>query len=96
MSLHSTTGTQDTRIRTWTSSVTSIHQRRNVKYSMIDEPEYHSLKETYKFLCDLIDPAKYPRIPAKIRKNASRCLRHYPIRSDLKDIAATVGFFNPR
>ena len=74
----------------------STLRHRNVKSLMIDEKEYHSLKETYKFLCDLIDPAKYPRIPARIRKNASRCLRHYPIRQDLKDIAETVGFFNPR
>lgn len=63
---------------------------------MIPEEEYHSLKETYKFLCDLIDPKKYPRIPKQIRTNASYCLRHYPIRQDLKDIADTVGFFNPR
>jgi hypothetical protein len=78
------------------SSVISTLRHRNVRYSMIEDAEYHSLKETYKFLCDLIDPAKYPRIPAKIRKNASRCLRHYPIRRDLKEIAETVGFFNPR
>ncbi len=78
------------------SSVINTLRRRNVKYLMIDEKEYHSLKETYKFLCDLIDPAKDPRIPAKIRKNASRCPGHYPIRQDLKEIAETVGFFNPR
>ena len=78
------------------TSVTLTLPRPSVRYLMIDEPEYHSLKETYKFLCDLIDPAKYPRIPAKIRKNASYCLRHYPIRRDLKEIADTVDFFNPR
>jgi hypothetical protein len=76
-------------------SVTLTHLRHNVK-SLMNEPEYHSLKETYKFLCDLIDPAKYPKIPKKIRMNASRCLRHYPIRKDLKEIAQTVDFWNPR
>ena len=73
-----------------------IHLRLNVKYTMIDEPEYHSLKQTYCFLCDLIDPKKYPNIPKKIRTNASLCLRNYPIREDLKDIAESVGFWNPR
>jgi hypothetical protein len=63
---------------------------------MIDEAEYHSLKQTYCFLCDLLDPKKYPGIPAKIRKNASRCLKDYPIRADLKEIAETVGYWNPR
>ena len=63
---------------------------------MIEEEQYHSLKQTYCFLCDLIDPAKYPKIPAKIRKNASLCLRNYPIREDLKEIAESVGFWNPR
>jgi hypothetical protein len=63
---------------------------------MINEDEYHSLKQTYCFLCDLIDPKKYPNIPKKIRTNASLCLRNYPIREDLKDIAEAVGFWNPR
>ena len=63
---------------------------------MIEEEQYHSLKQTYCFLCDLIDPAKDKKIPAKIRKNASLCLRNYPIREDLKEIAETVGFWNPR
>ena len=76
--------------------MTSTHLLHNVKYLMIKDEEYHSLKQTYCFLCDLIDPAKYPRIPAKIRKNASACLRNYPIREDLKEIAETVGFWNPR
>ena len=62
----------------------------------LPEDEYHSLKETYKFLCDLIDPAKYPRIPAKIRENAKKCLRHYPIRRHVDDLHYTVDFFNPR
>ena len=78
------------------TSVTLILLRHSVRYSMIEDEEYHSLKQTYCFLCDLIDPKKYPNIPLKIRKNASRCLRHYPIRRDLKEIAETVGFWNPR
>ena len=62
----------------------------------IPDKEYHSMKETYKFLCDLIDPAKYPRIPKKIRDNAKLCLKDFPIRRHAEDIGFTVEFFNPR
>jgi len=33
---------------------------------------------TEKFLRDLMDPKKTPRVPSAIRKEAYRCLRHYP------------------
>ena len=33
---------------------------------------------TYEFLRDLLDPKKTPRVPSAVRKEASRCLRHYP------------------
>ena len=78
------------------SSVIHILLRPSVRCLIINEDEYHSLKQTYCFLCDLIDPKKYPNIPKKIRTNASLCLRNYPIREDLKDIAEAVGFWNPR
>ena len=58
--------------------------------------EYYSLKETYKFLSHLIDPKKYPAIPKAIRDRAKKCLEHYPIRRDLRDVINTVDFFNPR
>jgi hypothetical protein len=63
---------------------------------MIPEEEYHSLKETYKFLCDLIDPKKYPKIPKQIRLNASKCLRDYPVRRTFDELVEGVGFWNPR
>lgn len=31
-----------------------------------------------RFLMDLRDPKKYPRVPSEVRKEASRLLRHYP------------------
>ena len=94
------TGTADTRTRTWTSSATAIPQLHNVKYLMTDHPlpeeEYHALKESYKLLCDLIDPKKYPKIPKQIRINASKCLKHYPASRYWDQVYTTVGFFNPR
>ena len=80
-------------------SVMLIHQHHNVKYLMTEplpEAEYHSLKQTYAFLCDLIDPKKYPHIPSRIRKNASYCLKNFPHSKDWARIYETVGFYNPR
>lgn len=33
---------------------------------------------TRQFLLDLQDPKKTPRVPSSVRKEASRCLRHFP------------------
>ena len=63
---------------------------------MIPEEEYHSLKETYKLLCHLIDPQKNPRGAKPIRERAKHCLKYYPVRRTLKELDDTVGFFNPR
>ena len=37
-----------------------------------------AVNNTRQFLMDLQDPKKTPRVPAEVRKQASRCLRHYP------------------
>ena len=37
-----------------------------------------AIDNTRLFLRDLMDPKKTPRVPSAIRKEASRCLRHYP------------------
>jgi len=63
---------------------------------MMPEEEYHSLKETYKFLCHLIDPKKTPRVAKPIRDRAKHCLKNYPVRRTFKEIEDTVDFFNPR
>lgn len=63
---------------------------------MIPEEEYHSIKETYKFLCDLIDPKKTPNIPKSIRDNAKKCLKHYPVRESHRRLLEGLDFFNPR
>jgi len=63
---------------------------------MTTEEEYHSLKETYKFLCDIINPAKTPRIAKPIRDKARKCLEHYPVRRTLEELQVTVDFWNPR
>lgn len=37
-----------------------------------------AVNNTRLFLVDLMDPKKTPRVPKEIRKEAYRCLRHYP------------------
>ena len=60
------------------------------------EEEYHSLKETYKFLSDLIDSKKVPNIPKELRDKAKKCLKHYPNSRDYPKVSDTFKFFNPR
>ena len=38
---------------------------------------------TRQFLEELLDPKKTPRVPSAVRKEASRCLRHYPSECDV-------------
>ena len=40
-----------------------------------------------RFLMDLRDPKKYPRVPKVVREEASRLLRHYPSKYNMKYIA---------
>ena len=37
-----------------------------------------AIENTRIFLNDLMDPKKTPRIPSAVRKEAYRCLKHYP------------------
>ena len=39
-----------------------------------------------RFLMDLRNPKKYPRIPSEVRKEASRLLKHYPTQFDMMEI----------
>ena len=41
---------------------------------------------TEKFLLDLQDPKKTPKVPKHIRQEAYRCLRHYPSQYNMKYI----------
>jgi hypothetical protein len=42
---------------------------------------------TEKFLCDLLDPKKTPRVPKDVRAQAKRLLRHYPCAYHMNVIA---------
>jgi hypothetical protein len=38
----------------------------------------NAVNYTRQFLVDLMDPKKTPRVPSVVRKEAYRCLKHYP------------------
>ena len=40
-----------------------------------------------RFLMDLRDPKKTPRVPSEVRKRASSLLKHYPRKFDMMDPA---------
>lgn len=37
-----------------------------------------AVNNTRQFLVDLMDPKKTPRVPMQVRREARRCLKHYP------------------
>jgi hypothetical protein len=76
-------------------TVTSIPPHLNAK-SLMSEKEYHALKETYKFLCALVDPKVTPRIAKPYREMARKCLENYPNSKDYCKAVDTFYFFNPR
>lgn len=56
--------------------------------TMPDE-RYRAVRNTEKFLLDLLNPKKTPRVPKRIREQAHSLLRHYPSKYDM-DVAATM------
>lgn len=37
-----------------------------------------AVQNTYKFLLELLDPKKTPRVPREVRIRAARLIKHYP------------------
>ena len=37
-----------------------------------------AVNNTRRFLVDLMDPKKTPKVPSAVRKEAYRCIKHYP------------------
>ena len=44
----------------------------------LPDERYRSVLEAKRFLEDLLDPQKTPRVPKRIRAQAKSILRHYP------------------
>lgn len=60
---------------------------------------YNSLRNTKKFLYDLLDSTKTPRVPKSIRLRARDRLKHFPSDIDINDMERrhkeTSGFGYP-
>lgn len=51
------------------------------------DQRYRALKQCRKFMEELCDPGKTPRVPSAVRDKARDILKHYPMDIDLGNIA---------
>lgn len=51
------------------------------------DQRYRALKQCRKFMEELCDPGKTPRVPSAVRDKARDLLKHYPMDSELGNIA---------
>ena len=49
----------------------------------------NAVLRTERFLIDLRNPKKYPRVPKAVREEAHRLLRHYPSKYNMKYISTS-------
>lgn len=54
----------------------------------LPDERYRSVRETRRFLEDLCNPQRTPRVPKLVRDTARSMLRHYPSVWDLQQAAA--------
>ena len=60
----------------------------NSRFDMtLPDERYRAVVQTRMFLHELLNPKITPRIPKKIRQQASWCLRHYPSEWEMKRAA---------
>jgi len=65
---------------------TKIIQHRGGKMTLPIE-RTNAVLNVERFLMDLRDPKKTPRVPSEVRKRASSLLKHYPRKFDMMDPA---------
>jgi hypothetical protein len=53
----------------------------------LPDERYRAVRSAEQFLRDLCDPSKTPRVPKRLRQQASSILRHYPSTWDM-DVAS--------
>ncbi len=45
-----------------------------------------SMKKNREFLFDLLNPEKTPRVSKDVRKRASECLKHFPMKPEIDQL----------
>lgn len=53
----------------------------------LPDERYRAIQNTRRFLQDLMDPKKTPRVPRQVRQQAYAMLRHYPNDYDLERLS---------
>ena len=67
------------------------HLRFKVRLSMtLPDERYRALQHTELFLQQLANPKITKRIPREIRREALRCLRHFPTSWDLQQLESAA------
>ncbi len=56
----------------------------------LPDERYRAVIQTQRFLLDLCDPTKTPRVPKALRAEARRLLRHYPSEWDMQRVSDAV------
>jgi hypothetical protein len=51
------------------------------------DQRYHALKQCRRFIEELCDPGKTPRVPGAIRNQARDVLKHFPMDTEIELIA---------
>jgi hypothetical protein len=51
----------------------------------VPEEKFYAIEKTRRFLFDLLNPKKTPRVPRDVRRMAANCLRHYPYTYDMEE-----------
>ena len=45
-----------------------------------------SMRKNREFLFELLNPGKTPRVSKEVRKRASECLKHFPMKHEIDDL----------
>jgi hypothetical protein len=57
----------------------------------IPEERRWAIAKARRFLWDLMDPKKWPRVPRAVRREAAARLRHYPNEYEMHDVVRAFG-----
>lgn len=45
-----------------------------------------SMRKNREFLFELLNPEKTPRVPREVRRKASECLKHFPMKPEIDEL----------
>lgn len=51
------------------------------------------MRKNREFLFELLNPEKTPKVPKEVRKRASECLKHFPMKPEIDEIESIYNDF---